>query len=255
MEKQTTTDTPITEKEPQVPNPPTPPEKKAPKKKKTKTWIIVSVTILLLAILVAAGIILAKSGQIKKLLNPAAKPQPSPGVSLPTPLVTPETALPSPIASPSPNAEISNYLSFSKNNICYTFKYPKEITLKEQGDVINLSLWGPTQKKDTELFDGISLSFSLPLNLGNKSLEDYVDSAIEESKQHGQILVPKQSITVNGINGYTYTSEGLAVFKSIYLQSPNKTCAVEITDATKDPTNKGFAKTVDQILSTFEFTN
>ena len=72
-------------------------------------------------------------------------------------------------------------------------------------------------------------------------------------KQTGEILQPKKTITVNGISGYTYTVEGLGTFKNIYLQSPNKACTVEITDATIDPTNQGYQKTVDKILTTFKF--
>ena len=150
---------------------------------------------------------------------------------------------------------MAGWITHTANNICYTFKYPQEVELKErkQENLIHLSLWGPTQKADTEFYDGISLTFSFPLDTGGMDLKSYVDSKIEEFKQFGEILKPREEIIINGIKGYTYTAEGLGIFQYIYLQSPDKSCTVEIVNATFDPTNQGYLQTVDQILSTFEF--
>lgn len=191
-----------------------------------------------------AGVFVYQNYQLKEQVGPKKV------VPVPSPMPT-ETPLPTPTVDPT-----ANWLTYTNENICYTFKYPQEVTLEErkEEDIIHLSLWGPTQKKDTEFYDGISLSFSLPLEIGNTSFKDYVDSKIEESKQHGEILKPREEITINGINGYTYTSQGLGIFQNIFLQSPDKTCTVEITNATNDPTSQGYQETVDKILSTLKFT-
>ncbi len=174
---------------------------------------------------------------------------PSPIASATTVLSPTVTMVPSPV----PTVDImSGWSAYSDNDSCYTFKYPKEVVFKMQGDIRHLSLFGPTQKQDTEFFDGISVSFSAPMVI-NTTLLDYVDSKIEESKQFGEILKPREQIVVNGITGYTYTTEGLGVFKNIYLQSMDKSCTVEITDATVDPTSQGYQEIVDKILTSFKF--
>ena len=157
------------------------------------------------------------------------------------------------ISLPSQEAQLKdNWLTYSGSNTCYTFEYPPNLSLNlENGAVLTFS--GPTQEQNTEIYDGIYLNFSLPLNLGGKTLSQYIDSSIEEAKIVGQLLKPKQEITINGIAGFTYTFQGLGIFEHFVLQSDDQKCAVDITNGTVDPTNQGFQKTIDQILSTFEF--
>lgn len=171
---------------------------------------------------------------------------------LPTKTVTQSpTATTTP--SPAPTVDpIMEWQTYSTEEDCFSFKYPEEVTFKMQGDLAHLSLLGPTQKQDTGFFDGISLTFSPPLTISG-SLTDYVDTKVAESKEFGEIIKPKAEITVNGINGYTYTNQGLGTFENIYLQAGDKSCAVEITNSTIDPTNQGYQETVDKILSTFKF--
>lgn len=155
--------------------------------------------------------------------------------------------------TPSPQAE--NWLTFSKPNIPYTFKYPKEVELIEQ-EGFQLSLWGPTQKTETEFYDGIALGFSLPTKFAGGSLNDYVAAKVEEIKTQGlmEIVKPQEEITINGLSGYTYAASGLGVFKYIFLLSPDQNWLVEISDGTKDPTNQGYPEIVKKILATFQFT-
>lgn len=146
---------------------------------------------------------------------------------------------------------IENWLTYRDSNSCYTFKYPSNLSLDLENGVV-LTLSGPTQEQNTEIYDGIYLHFSLPLNLEGKTLGQYIDSGIEEAKIVGQMLKPKQEITNNGIKGFTYTFQGLGIFEHFVLQSEDHKCAVDITNGTVDPTNQGFQNTVDQILSTLE---
>lgn len=230
-----------------------------PQQTKPNKGLMIGLAAFALIALGIAGVFAYQNYQLKQ------KTTPKKDMSVPTPVPTliplpSPSVIPSPTPTPQPEAdhpldETANWLTLPNKDVCYTFKYPKDITFQERKEenIIHLSLWGPTQEKDTEFYDGISLSFSLPLQIGNTSLKDYVDSKIEESKQFGEILKPRSEITVNGIKGYTYTSEGLGIFQNIYLQSPDKTCTVEITNATNDPTNQGFQETVNKILATFNF--
>ena len=157
------------------------------------------------------------------------------------------------VSSPIPTVDpMEGWQTYTSEDGCFSFKYPKEVEFKMQGDLAHLSIWGPSQKQDTEFYDGLSLGF-LPIGAINMSLSDYVDSKIEESKQTGEIIQDKIGVTVNGISGFTYTVAGMGTFENIYMQSEDGSCGVEITNSTIDPTNQGYEKVVDDILSTFEF--
>ncbi|HUV42349.1 MAG TPA: hypothetical protein VMY36_00340 [Patescibacteria group bacterium] len=217
--------------------------------KKQKPWLVIGLTILLIISLGIIGFLAYQNYSLKNKKDSEKDLAASPSVVTQTPSpMTTET----PLSTPTPDL-FAGWLIYS--NTCYTFKYPNEITLTERKEenLIHLSLWGPTQKQETEFYDGISLTFSFPLDLGNLSLSDYVDSQATEDQQHSEIINPKQAITINGITGYTYINEGLGIFQNIFLQSSDKTCAVEITNATKDPGNQGYQQTVDKILSSFQF--
>ncbi len=242
-EEQNTSTISSPEKQPQPIDPSLSSEKSTQEKKSNK-WIFVSLATFLLIALVIAGFFSYQNYQLKK--EAISKKD----------TVTPSlTPVPTEVPSPTPEIDLTvDWFTFTKENFCYSFKYPQEITFNDE-DVIRLSSLGPTQKKDTEFYDGLSLTFSLPLGIGNLSLNDYVDGQIEEIENGGlaEIVNPKEAILINGINGYTYTVQGLGKFQNIFLQSPDKTCIVKITNSTVDPTDQGYQKTVDKIFSTFKF--
>jgi len=149
---------------------------------------------------------------------------------------------------------MTDWKTYTNDNIVYTFSYPQDITLSE-GNMIKLLLKGPSQKESTELYDGIMLNFSLPFKIEELSLSDYVDQQIEKSLENAEVLEPKTEISINGLKGYTYTAQGLGIHKYIFLQSPEKSWTVEIINSTSDPSDQGFEKTVNKILKTFKFTN
>jgi hypothetical protein len=218
-------------------------------KKKQRGGLMIGLAILLITSLAVVGffayqnyLLKNKDGIEKELITP-----PSTATQAPSP-DTPET----PLSTPAPDI-YDGWSTYSGS--CYSFKYPGEVTLTERKEenLIHLSLWGPTQKKETGFYDGISLTFSLPLDLGNLSLSDHVDSRVAENKLFSEVISPKQDVVINKINGYTYTTEGMGTFQSIFLQSDNKACAVEIVDSTKDPSNQGFQQTVNEILASFQF--
>lgn len=223
--------------------------------KKPKKWLTISLMIFVLAALIIVGVLTYQNYQLK-------------GEAISRKNVLIPSSLPTEVFSPTPTVDpTANWLTYKKENICYTFKYPKEFTLDEkltwkienknipEETLVDLFWVGPSQAKDTEFYDGISLMFSHPLEIENTSLKDYVGNKIEKIKKEetAEIIKPMEEITINGINGYTYTIQGLGIFQSIFLQSPDETCTVEITNATNDPTNQGYQKTIDKIFLTFKF--
>lgn len=219
--------------------------------KKSRKWPVIILVIFALIILGITGTFAYQNYRLKE--KTVAKkggfisPPVSDEIISPTPTVDPTT----------------DWLTYTGENICFTFKYPKGFTLDEESPAeenkMAVVFWaGPTQTTDTEFFDGISILFSYPLEVENTSLSDYVDSKIEEIKKEGisEIIKPKEEIKeIKEIKVFTFTSQGLGTWENIFVQSLDKTCTVEITNATIDPDNKGYQEVAEMILSTFKFIN
>jgi hypothetical protein len=138
----------------------------------------------------------------------------------------------------------------------YIIKYPSSLTVNErEGSIFTLSKWGPTQMEGTELYDGFSISFQ-PRELPNVTPIDFANSHIKESVDTGisELIAGPTPVTVNGYKGVTYTIQGLGRYKDIVLASNDNIMLMHVSMLVNDPGNIGFQKTVDQILSTFKFT-
>jgi len=152
-----------------------------------------------------------------------------------------------------PKCDYSNWKTHSTST--YTFKYPPNVELKEmEASIAVLNKWGPTQKADTEFYDGISLRFQ-PFEIPQTTLKDYVQAQIGEIEMAGiaKVISGPSPIAISNYSGLTYVTEGLGTFKTIVIQTDNGVMFMEITDSTVDPQNLGFVETVNQILSTFKF--
>lgn len=141
-----------------------------------------------------------------------------------------------------------------RNNI-FQIKHPKGFEVNEgDGDIVTLLKLGKTQKEQTELYDGISLHFD-PREIEGLTLLQYAQIRVDESKNLGSTIINDLSETSLGRHqGYTYTAEGLGTHTNIFLESDSGIFLI-IVDSTVDPNDEGYKKIVDQILSTFQFTN
>lgn len=166
------------------------------------------------------------------------KPTPTP----PQPIITP---------SPSPSDETANWKTYTSTRYNFTFRYPIQAKIEEPEGMVGLSVWGPTQVKDTDFYDGISLRFSSG-SLESKSLKFFVEEKVKQSKENAEIIVNPTEIKVGNLTGYTYRVRGLGEHTYIYL-TPRYNTYLEIINSTVDPGNRGYQETVNQILSTFKF--
>lgn len=210
--------------------------------KKQTPWIVIGLAIMMVFSLGTIGYFGYQNYRMKQQIRQKQ--------STPLPVVTkqPEAANPTPTIDP-----IAEWKTYSAST--YEVKYPEEMTARiEEASVFYLSKWGPTQKKDTELYDGISLRFQ-PFELPDIDLEAYVQDKVQETETEGmaEIISPPVPINIGDYKGLTYTSRGLGTHKYIYIQSSDKIMLMEIIDSTVDPNNQGFQQITDQILSTFKF--
>lgn len=164
---------------------------------------------------------------------------------------TPPTVMvPTVIPTPTPQP-VSTDKTFT--NSTYTFTYPAALTVTENEFVV-LNQRGATQKDGTEFYDGISLQFSQPVNMQGLSLKAYVENMIKKTEGEGVFEKGMTPITVNGVSGYTYTVSALGTYTYIFLEVPTRpNYVIYIVHAAPDPSNVGYQKTIDTILSTFSF--
>ena len=160
--------------------------------------------------------------------------------------------------SPTPTPDsTSGWKVYVNQRNRFTFWYPKDAELTEEtnGEIV-LGLSGPTQRRYTEVYDGIWMKFSYD-TLGTKLLKNIVDSDLEQQKEnfdtYGKVFEYPKQISVSDMDGYTFKISNVETYTYIYL--PNKKGGyLRIIYSTPDPTGKGFEVTVLQILSTFKFT-
>jgi len=219
------------------------------KRSKKELGFALPIVIIIVALLIAAG------GGYYAYKTIQTQKKEGKDIKEAKPELTPSPELtPTPQETEQPADETANWKTYTNSETGFSFKYPEDISLVED-EIVRLSLWGPTQKPETEFYDGISLQFELPFKLGNTPLENYVQSAIEAETVEGiaELIKDKEKIVINGLEGYTFTIRGLGDFQYIYLQSSDSVYAIEIVNATQDPTGQGFQQTVDLILSTSKF--
>ena len=203
-----------------------------PPKPKSKKPLLIVLLILILGI-IAGGVYLYLQNQ-KSAVQP----------------IVPEITQQTPSPTPDPMADWEIY-SISP----YQVKYPQGLQVREdEGSVLNISKWGPTQTEGTELFDGFSITFQ-PREISDADLSAYVDAKIEEVKIQdiSKVTSGPSPVTLNNYEGLTFVEEGLGIYKVTIVESKEKSMFMEISVLVSDPGNLGFQETVDQILSTFKF--
>lgn len=141
-----------------------------------------------------------------------------------------------------------NWGTYTAAGNIFSFKYPPDMTLEKRADGLALIKIGPTQREGTEVYDGILLNFRTG-SLQGQTLQQYVQGQVEESQQHAEVTRPLSQTTINGISGYTFMVRGLGEFTHIYLPLGDNQF-LHISKLVEDPSNQGFEKTANQVLST-----
>lgn len=208
---------------------------------------VIVMAVLLLMAAVGIGAYLLGSGKLSVSLNMGGQsPKPSPSVyQYSTPTFTPFSIEP-----------MSGWKTYNDKDGKYSFKYPPEVTLKEyEGGTVSVYLWGPTQKEGTEFYDGINLSFKKGAVGGPASLRAAAEKKASELKGVFE-TTDVSEVIIAGISGYKFHVKGYIEGDYYYLPLGSGIYEpiqyLEIIDSTKDPTNKGFAQTTVQILSTLK---
>jgi len=153
-----------------------------------------------------------------------------------------------PSASPEPWSDWKSYTSD-----LFEIKYPKDITAENDGKTLILSKTGPSQKANTEFYDGILLRID-PVDATGLSPQSYIQKQIDKTNEGGtgEIIVEPSQTTLGDYEAWTYTVSGLGVHTYTYIQTNDESVLIQIINSTNDPSNQNFRDITDTILSTFK---
>jgi hypothetical protein len=147
--------------------------------------------------------------------------------------------------------------TYINTDMNFSIQYPSDVIVERNSEgFIHFFRIGPTQKEATEFYDGISLMVrSQPQ--GNRSLEEIAreDAARIVELELGEITEGVKEVQVNGIPGYKYTAETIAVYSKYFLEIESTGQYLEVIDSTADPESLGFHNKVQEMLSTLRVSN
>jgi len=189
-------------------------------------FILIGVLVLLLAL--GGAYYLGKS-------SPSSPTLPQPAVSTPTPSAIDQTA---------------NWERYQ--NVAYSIRYPSDFSISQtEPNIVRFEKWGPTQRADEPFFDGVVLS--IDMNSDGKTAGKFAESIIGRSIGPSKLVKKPTPVTFAGVRGTAFALQALGTEEYIVLESP-RGFVMSISYLVIDPGNRGYRKTLDQILSTFKFT-
>lgn len=166
---------------------------------------------------------------------------------------SPTLLAPKPTQKPTPTPIPEDWETFKSEDFGISIRHPKDFEASETQEGVRIVKLGPTQSQGTELYDGISLLLKTGI-LENQNLEEFVDAEIAETKAQpiNAKVSEKREVQVLELPGFSYDVSSLGDARYIFLpKGPGG--YLEIINSTIDPSNLGYQKTVDLIISSIEF--
>lgn len=162
---------------------------------------------------------------------------------IPSPIIS--SVLPDKNLTSSNPAEMANWNTYTDKSLGFSLKHPNNIKPETYNDgIFVLSLWGPTQKEDTEFFDGISISITKK-PLAGKTLVEVVEEYRKGSEEiAGEKINPASPTIIGGVAGLTYQ----AMNNDYYFIPYQSDSYLEILNLTADPGALGYLDTATKIL-------
>ncbi len=142
-----------------------------------------------------------------------------------------------------------NWKTYSNSSKGFSVQFDPTLTQEDSGDDVRFYKWGPTQRGETEMYDGIIVTFH-KVNISN-SHDDYIDSRVTEFQQVGTITEPLHASDLNGLAVKQFRANSLGDFTLIFIPI-NSGTLLELSYMAPDPTGAGFQEIIDKMLSTFK---
>jgi|GEM_PF-1760377 len=163
------------------------------------------------------------------------------------------------VAAPTAHAITDSWKIYSDANNYYTIKYPSDVKLQApDNSTINFVKWGPSQKPQTEFYDGVSITITTGQLKTGETLEMLVNNDIAEQQASlgadFKINKPLTTIVINGVSGLTYDGEAAFGNTNHAYFTVGKTNFISIANNTNDPKNQGYEDLAADIIGTLQIT-
>ena len=157
------------------------------------------------------------------------------------------TILPTHKIQITPSTTQDQWIEYNSQEKGFSIKYPKDVPINNHEDgLVSFEVWGPSQKPDTEFYDGLSISLQ-PRQLDGKTLDQIVSDNIKGSEEVWGIAIdPAKPVTIGGVSGLTYKAGDHQYY---YLPLKND-WYLELFNLTNDPTNQGYEKQASDMINT-----
>ena len=156
----------------------------------------------------------------------------------------------SPVSS-STTTSTNSWKTYSSTPLGFSISHPSDLEPIKQDETIVFSKWGPSQKEETEFYDGISLTLSA--GFYNGAFESLVNQQLEEIKNWPTYVSSSEIKALSLAGKEAYSFETVTMGKATYyFIKKNQTEYFKIVDATNDPTNQGFDTIISRMMSSLQ---
>jgi len=170
--------------------------------------------------------------------KPQSSTQPEPSV----------TTQPTNTPTITPIASISATLTQTFATDLYVINYPKDMKAEKMNPTSSrIYKSGPTQKGQTEMYDGIIITIETITNSTNQTLGVFAD--IKSKEDHAEIVERPKNISLNGISTIKYRLRGLGEYDNYILESKDKAAFIHIVVLAEHPTKAGFKQLAIEIVN------
>lgn len=173
----------------------------------------------------------------------------------PTEMPIETEALPTDVASPSADTDVPvpvGWQQYQNPAFGFSLYYPADIQIADRGpEGIQAFKLGPTQKGQTEMYDGINVSIKTGSRTGD--LMTFVQSEQTRIKTEPSTIEVGEisQRTIGPYTGYQFTVRTIGDGTYLYLpKGPDG--YYRVVDGTLDPSNAGFAAIVKTMISTLK---
>lgn len=173
----------------------------------------------------------------------------------PTQMPVETEALPTDVASPSAETEVPvpvGWQQYQNPAFGFSMYYPADVQIADRGpEGIQAFEQGPTQKGQTEMYDGINVSIKTGSRTGD--LMTFVQSEQTRIKTEPSTIEVGEITqrTIGPYTGYQFTVRTIGDGTYVYLPKGDDGY-YRVVDGTLDPSNVGFATTVETMISTLK---
>ncbi|HOX95952.1 MAG TPA: hypothetical protein PLI45_01085 [Candidatus Woesebacteria bacterium] len=155
-----------------------------------------------------------------------------------------------------PSVSETKTKKYINTQMAFSASLPNSVDAQENLDgTVSFPKWGPTQKTQTELFDGYSVNIDQGSLGANKDLKSLIEADIEQKKEQ---LSPDFKIIVAPIpyksTGFYYLSEDSFGEVAYYYIPQTSEKFLLVTSVIKDPGKLGFKEEVGNIIESITMT-